>query len=121
MRTGVDIVEIKRIERILDSRRDTFYRKVFTNNEIAYLESKKHNPKTVSGLFAAKEAVAKALGTGIGVLAWKDIEVSHDKLGRPFIDINSKIKDLLSANALEAIEISISHERHYAISFAIGF
>ncbi len=121
MKTGVDIVEVKRIEKILEKRRDTFYRKLFTQAEIEYIKGKNHNSKTVAGFFAAKEAVSKVLGTGIGKLAWKDIELLHDKEGRPYININSKIKEILNKQGLKSLDISISHEREYAISFAIGF
>lgn len=121
MRTGVDIVEIKRIERIIRRKRDSFYKKIFTKTEIEYISDKNHNPKTIGGIFASKEAVSKLIGTGIGSLSWKDIEVLHDRNGRPFININEKIKGLLISIDLNSIEISISHEKEYAICFAIGF
>lgn len=121
MKTGVDIVEVKRIEKILDSKRDSFYGRIFTHNEIKYIESKKHNPKTVAGLFACKEAVSKMLGRGIGLIGWKDIEIDHDKNGKPFINIKAKVEELLKKNEINAIEVSISHEKNYAISFALGF
>lgn len=121
MRTGVDIVEISRIEKILESRREKFYEKIFTGEEIQYIVNKKHNSKTISGIFATKEAVSKLLGSGIGRVNWKDIEVLHDKNGRPFIGINKKLEKYLQKVDLNCIDISISHERKYAISFAIGF
>lgn len=121
MRTGVDIVEINRIEKILERKRHSFYRKVFTYSEREYIKSKNDSSKTVAGIFATKESVSKLLGTGIGDLNWKDIEVLHDKNGRPFINISSKICKCLEELDLNSIEISISHEKEYAISFAIGF
>lgn len=121
MRTGVDIVEIKRIEKVMDKRRESFYKKIFTWSEIDYIREKNHNSKTVAGLFASKEAVSKLVGIGIGSLGWRDIEVVHDDKGRPFIRINKKIEKLLNDVDLNSIEISISHEKEYAICFAIGF
>ena len=121
MRTGVDIVEIKRIERIIKKRREEFYKKIFTKKEIDYIVSKNHSSKTVSGLFASKESVSKLIGSGIGRLNWKDIEVMHDKNGRPCININEKLESFLKELDLHSIDISISHEREYAICFAIGF
>lgn len=121
MRTGVDIVDVGRIERVLISKRDSFYKKIFTDKEIEYIKIKKNNTKTVSGLFAAKESVSKLLGVGIGVLNWKDIEVLHDREGRPFINKNIMIENYLRQINLNHIEISISHEKKYAICFAIGF
>lgn len=121
MRTGVDIVEIKRIEKIIASKRESFLKKIFTDGEREYIIGKNYDPKTISGIFASKEAVSKLIGSGIGDLAWKDIEVLHDENGRPFIREGEKIKDYLKELNLNSIEISISHEREYAISFAIGF
>lgn len=121
MRTGVDIIEIKRIEKILERRRYSFYKKVFTYSEIEYIESKGNSYKTVAGLFATKESVSKLLGTGIGNLNWKDVEILHDENGRPFINMNFKIGKYLEKLGLNSIEISISHEKEYAISFSIGF
>lgn len=121
MRTGVDIVEIKRIEKILISRKESFLKKIFTDSERAYIIGKNYDPKTISGMFASKEAVSKLIGSGIGELGWRDIEVIHDKNGRPFIKQGKKIERHLEKLNLNSIEISISHEKKYAISFAIGF
>nr|WP_300003875.1 holo-ACP synthase [Tissierella sp.] len=121
MRTGVDIVEVARIARIISKNRESFYRKIFTKAEQEYIEEKNHNSKTIAGLFASKEAVSKLIGTGIGKLSWKDIEVMHDGNGRPKIKIEGKIESFLKELDLNFIEISISHEREYAICFAIGY
>lgn len=121
MRTGVDIVDIRRIEKILEKRRNSFYKKIFTHNEMQYIASKKHSSKTIAGMFATKEAVSKLIGTGIGKINWKDIEVLHDENGRPYIYMSLKIEDYLRELSLSDIEISISHEKEYAVSFAIGF
>lgn len=121
MRTGVDIVDVRRIESILSKKQDSFYKKIFTSGEIGYINKTNNNSKTIAGLFAAKEAVSKLLGRGIGSIGWHDIEILHDNNGRPFININTKIKNYLQDLGLAAIDISISHEKDYAISFAIGF
>lgn len=121
MRSGVDIVEISRIEAIVDDRREKFYKRIFTDKEIGYIISKNHKPRTIAGIFASKEAVSKLLGRGIGRVNWKDIEVLHDENGRPYIHINKKIEKFLEELGLNSIDMSISHEREYAISFAIGF
>lgn len=121
MRTGVDIVDIRRIEKIISKRRKKFYNRIYTEKEIKYIIHKKHNSKTIAGIFASKEATSKVLGTGIGNLGWKDIEILHDNNGRPYININRKIEALLEKLDLNSIDISISHERDYAISFAIAF
>lgn len=120
MSTGIDIVKNNRIKKILESKRDSFYRRVFTENEISHIISKNHDYRTVSGLFAAKEAISKVVGTGIGVLGWKDMEISHLDNGKPYVKINEKLISLLKPQNLNAIELSISHEDDYSIAFAIG-
>src|SRR5699024_4849647 len=118
--TGVDIVQINRIEKILDTKRDRFYERIFTKKEIKYIE-KRQNVKTIAGLFAAKEAISKALGTGIGKIGWQDIEITHSERGEPLVHMLSKLKEELVKQNLNSIEISISHEKEYAIAFAICF
>lgn len=119
--TGVDIVNVSRINKILLKNRDQFYNKIFTPNEIKYIEEKGHKATTVSGLFAAKEAVSKAIGTGIGILAWKDMEILHTSKGKPFINFTQKGKELVESLGILEIQISISHEVEYAIAFAVGY
>lgn len=120
IKAGVDIVNINRIKKILLSRREQFLNKIFTKGEIEYISKKGYKANTISGIFAAKEAVSKSLGSGIGYINWKDIEISHDKNGRPYISINSKINNIMRKLGLDRLEISISHEKDYAIAFALS-
>lgn len=119
--TGVDIVNVNRINRILLENREQFYNKIFTSQEINYIEEKGNKPTTVSGLFAAKEAVSKAIGTGIGVLGWKDIAILHESTGRPYIDLTERGRKIMEDLGIGEIQISISHETEYAIAFAVGY
>lgn len=119
--TGVDIVSVDRIKKILLRNREGFYKKIFTGKEIDYIEEKNHKPTTVSGLFAAKEAVSKAAGIGIGNLGWKDIEVLHEVGGRPFINFTEKGKGIMKELGIGDMQISISHERDYAIAFVKAY
>lgn len=119
--SGIDIVEIKRIEKVLEKRKYQFYNKIFTEKEISYMESKNNNPRTVAGIFSAKESVSKALGTGIGKIAWKDLEIVHDSKGKPRVSFNESLSKLLKDLGFNSIEVSISHEKHYALSMAICF
>ncbi|MBC8586918.1 NAD(P)H-hydrate dehydratase [Paratissierella segnis] len=119
LRTGVDIVQIDRIKKIMETKRESFYSKIFTDNEIEYLKIKNHNGETAAGLFAAKEAISKVFGTGIGQIGWKDFEILHDSNGRPYVVLLCN-EDIVSDLGLKSIEVSISHEREYAIGFAIG-
>mgnify|MGYP001009393393 CR=1 FL=1 len=118
--TGVDIIKISRIENIIKNKRDKFYNKIFTSNEIEYIKIKNHNAQTISGLFAAKEAISKVLGTGIGKVNWKDIEIIHDKLGKPYVKLYREGKNIAKKLDIDKINLSISHEKDYALAFAIG-
>lgn len=117
--TGVDIVNVGRIEKILSNRRDKFYNKIFTEKEIEHITNKGHKPTTVAGIFAAKEAISKALGTGIGVIGWKDIEVLHAETGKPYVNFTRK--KIIDDFKIEEIQLSISHEVDYAVAFVVGY
>ncbi len=104
---GIDIVKISRIERLL--KKDKFLERIFTDREIELLKAKNMRPESVAGRFSAKESVSKALGTGIGKLAFKDIEILSDDMGKPVV----------TAPRGYDLEVSISHEKEYAISSAI--
>lgn len=119
--TGVDIVNVGRIDKILLDKRQQFYNKIFTIEEINYIAKKGHKSTTVAGLFAAKEAVSKALGTGIGVLGWKDVEILHEPKGRPYINFAEGGKKIADNLGVGEIQISISHEKDYAIAFVVGY
>lgn len=117
--TGVDIVNVNRIKIILNNKREKFYEKIFTKKEIEYIIKKSHKATTVAGNFAAKEAVSKALGTGIGSIGWKDIEVLREDSGRPYIHFRNK--EIVDKFKIKEIQISISHETDYAIAFVVGY
>jgi NAD(P)H-hydrate epimerase len=121
MTTGVDIVNVSRISKILLEKKDSFYKKIMTDKEIDYICSRNHNPKTIAGIFAAKEAISKTLGTGIGAIGWKDMEILHDDKGKPYVNFSDKGKKIIEELMLNVIEISITHEEEYAIAFAIGY
>ncbi len=118
---GTDIVDVNRIKKIIKEKKDSFYDKIFTSNEIEYFLSKGDMPTTVAGTFAAKEAISKVLGTGIGSVKWKEIEILHHENGRPYVNFLGKGKKMMKDRGLDNIEISISHEADYAVAFAIGY
>ncbi len=120
IRSGIDIVDNRRIETLISDKRDSFYRRLFTEKEIEYLNSRNHKISTVAGLFAAKEAVSKVIGTGIGELSWKDIEVLHEDRGRPYINIGESLKKQMDLLGINKIDISISNEEEYTMAIAIG-
>jgi holo-[acyl-carrier protein] synthase len=113
---GTDIIEISRIAKAMQKK--TFFNKAFTKLEKSYIISKtKSAPQSAAGIFVAKEAVVKALGTGFScTVKPSDVEISHDSLGKPIanivndIDLTKKIK----------FHVSISHCKEYATAFAIA-
>jgi holo-[acyl-carrier protein] synthase len=115
---GVDIIEIDRIKKSVE-RNPKFVSKVFTKNEIEYLESRKMRPEYIAGRFAAKEAVSKALGTGIRGFDLKDIEIDRNSLGKPIVVLKGKCKKILKKYPSYKIHISISHSRENAIAYAL--
>ena len=119
--TGVDIVQISRIEKILLDKKDSFLKRVFTGNEIDYINEKGNNPKTIAGLYAAKEAISKALGTGIGQVSWQDLEIIHDEKGKPLVNLSAKLEPILEGLNLNSFSLSISHDGDYAIAFVVGY
>ena len=120
IKTGVDIVSNRRIEKLMESKRDSFYRRLFCDSEIKYLESKNHAVGTVAGLYAAKEAVSKVLGTGIGKIGWKDMWIMHEDGGRPYLGYGEKMKTFMDLEGISYIDISISNEEEYSMSIAVG-
>ena len=111
---GIDIIEVSRFEkhaRDLDSR---FCKRVFTSCELEYLKSKK--AASMAGLFAAKEAVAKALGTGFRGFFPSDIEIKHDQSGAPGVNLYGAAKDL---GKDAKILVSISHTKTLAAAVAL--
>jgi len=110
--TGIDIVSINRIKEILNSsKRERFWNKFFSANEIREAESRKNEAQFFAGRFAAKEAVRKATSTpeNSSKLTFKSIEVFNYDSGKPGVDLKNK----------SVVDISISHDRNYAVAFCV--
>lgn len=113
---GNDIIEIKRIENAV--KKENFVKKVFTEKEIEYIISRGERAETYAGKFSAKEAVSKALGTGVRGFSPNDIEILNNELGKPYVIFKNSIKDF---NDKYFVDISISHCREYVAAAAIIF
>ena len=113
--TGIDIIEIKRIEKAAEN--NLFIKKIFTENEIEYLRNK--NIQSMAGLFCAKEAVSKSLGTGISGFSWRDIEIMHEG-EKPFVNLHENAQKIADEKKILNVQISISHCREYAVSMAVA-
>lgn len=116
---GCDLIEIERIAKALQ--RENFCMRIYTAAELSYAESKKNQRKAASlaAVFAAKEAVAKALGVGLGQIGWREIEVRHDELGKPFVALSGRARALAEERGVKNIHLSLSHSREYALAMVI--
>ncbi|MCG8539604.1 MAG: holo-ACP synthase [Clostridia bacterium] len=116
--TGIDIIEIERVKSAIENRK--FMERIFTKHEIEYFNTTNNNIYTIAGTFASKEAVAKALGTGIRGFKWVDVEIVRDELGKPMVILHEEAKTIANQREISRIEISISHCKEYAVSQAIA-
>lgn len=115
---GVDIVQIERFQQACQ-RTPKIRQRLFTQRERAILADK--GIKSWAASFAGKEAVLKALGTGLRGISWHDIEIIPNNLGEPEVYLTDKGKELLEARGGTQIRISLSHEKDLAIGMAILF
>lgn len=116
---GTDIIEIFRVEKAISRYGQKFLDRIFTENEQAYCLKHKMSARHFSGRFAAKEAIVKALGTGIGKeVNWTDIEILNDANGKPHAALSPSIQAKFPSLNLE---ISMSHCKEYAVAFAYAF
>ena len=113
---GTDIIEIERVKKAVE-RNPKFLEKMFTEREIEFLRSRNLKSETIAGSFSAKEAISKALGTGIRGFAFSDIEVLRDSLGKPEVILSDKITKLMNISL--KVQVSISHNNDSAIAFAV--
>jgi holo-[acyl-carrier protein] synthase len=114
---GVDVVDVKRMKVVLDSRGTSLIRKLFTESEVTYCMSKKNSHEHFAARFAAKEAVSKAMQTGwSGKFRWKDVEVINNPSGAPNVILHDYVSEQL---AKCRVHISLSHTEHTVVAFAI--
>jgi holo-[acyl-carrier protein] synthase len=114
---GVDIIEVSRIKKALDRWGERFLKRVFTPQEKRYSMRKAFPEQSLAARFAAKEAVMKAIGTGLsGGIAWTDVEIVNNPSGKPEVKLGRKITSLIGKRK---ILISLSHTREFAIAFAV--
>jgi len=114
---GIDIIEISRIKKAMENKR--FLDRNFTERELKLFDSKNFKAETVSGNFAAKEAISKALGTGFRGFNLIDIEILRDDLGSPYVKLYNNIELLSLEKNISDIKISISHSKEYAVANCI--
>ena len=116
---GIDIVNMDRMKRITERWGRRFIEKVFTRGEEEYAFSKKYPYIHLSGRFAIKEALFKALKSGIIPGGWKEIEIYNDKGGAPEIRFSGNLKRLVAERGITYTHVSISHDHSYSIGQVI--
>ncbi|MBE2195540.1 MAG: holo-ACP synthase [Anaerolinea sp.] len=117
-RIGVDLIEISRVKAALERHGQRFLDRCFTPAEQAHCEGAPHR---LAARFAAKEAVGKALGTGIGAVKWVEIEINSDPQGRPTLYLHGDAARIAAELAIRAWEVSLSHSAEMAIAFVVGW
>lgn len=117
---GIDIIEVARIHASHEKFGERFLNRILHPGEIAYCLSHKMPAPFLAARFAAKEAISKAFGTGIGAqLSWHDMEVARRDSGEPYVILHDKGLALLKARNARALLISLSHTQQHATAVAI--
>lgn len=117
---GIDIVEIRRLERISKKWGEDFLNKVYTGRELAYARSKRYPYQHLAARFAAKEALFKALGeVETDFVGWKNIEILNDPYGKPVVHWHGAAERTRKKRGLKGAVVSLSHTSNYAVASAM--
>lgn len=117
---GIDLIEVDRIKRVCDKWGSRFTSRIFTKKELDYCNSKRNRYQSLAGRFAAKEALFKALGTGLNFgMRWKEIEVVNDKLGKPSIVLSGEVASFTDRLGIKEALVSMSHTKQFAVAQVI--
>ena len=118
---GIDVVEVDRIEAAIERQGEVFVDRLFTEREKDYCRKQKRPGMHYAARFAAKEAVSKALGTGIGGKAgWLEMEVIRGESGAPTIMFHGNAADFIAAEGIATVQVSLTHARDYAAANAVA-
>jgi holo-[acyl-carrier protein] synthase len=118
--TGIDIIEVQRIEAARKKFGDRFMRRILRPDELAYCLTYKAPGPHLAARFAGKEAISKAFGTGIGrQLSWQDMEIRRKESGEPYVVLHGKGKTLLRRRGGRIVHLSLSHTAQHATAIAI--
>jgi holo-[acyl-carrier protein] synthase len=117
VKTGIDLIEIKRIRKALDRHGERFLERIFTPAEIADCRGR---AEALAACFAAKEAIVKALGTGIGPVAWTEVETLHHRSGEPYVVLHRRASSIAEALGLTQWAVSQSHSQEMATAVVVA-
>ena len=115
--TGIDIVELDRVQRVLARHPARFLARVFTPAEVAYCRGR---VSELAARFAAKEATMKALGTGVRGVSWRDIEVLPNRRGKPLLLLHGTAAARAARIGLTDVDVTLTHARDYAAAVVVG-
>ena len=115
--TGVDLLEIQRLQDAVNTHGERFLKRVFTPRE---LDENIKKMESLAGRFVAKEAVAKALGCGIGDVSWQEIEILRAESGAPQLVLHGAAERMASNQGLTSWSVSLSHSKSHAVAIAVG-
>jgi len=117
LHTGVDMLEVKRLREAIERHGDRFLQRIFTQAE---LDELKGNLPSLAARFAAKEAVAKALATGIGDLTWQDVEVLRGPRREPVLNLYGAAASIANQRGIKHWSITLSHTHEHALAFVVA-
>jgi holo-[acyl-carrier protein] synthase len=118
---GTDLIEIDRIEHSLERFGESFLHRIFTPGEIAYCQAKKNAAESFAARFAAKEAGAKALGTGISRgVSWKEFEVRRRPGQRPELHLSGRAAEIAAQRGIRRLSLSLTHSRQLSMAVVVA-
>lgn len=117
LNTGVDLIEVERVKQAIERQGERFLKRIYTSKELTLCGD---NMPSLAGRFAAKEAVAKALCTGIGDVAWTDIEILRGPNKEPILHLHGNAKKISKQKKLKVWSLSISHTHEHAIAMVVA-
>ena len=115
--TGIDLIEIERVSSAIERHGDRFLNRIYTARE---LEDCAGNAESLAARFAAKEAAAKALGTGFGKIAWDEVEIQRGKNREPILVLHQKAELIAKEKKLTTWSVSLSHSQTHAIAMVVA-
>ena len=117
LKTGIDLIEIARIQAALDRHGDRFMQRVYTPAEVAECRGR---ADALAVRFAAKEAAVKALGTGIGPVTWREVETLHHRSGEPYLVLHGRAEQIAKSLGLTQWAVSLSHSQEMATAVVVA-
>ncbi len=114
---GVDAVEISRVAALLERYGERFLRRVYTEPEVAYCRGR---VPELAARFAGKEAISKALGTGIRGIVWREMEILPDRRGKPLVFLHGRAASRAAELGLSEFAVSLTHSKELAIAFVVA-